>query len=184
MNKLLRKDYELEISIWNKKKVFMYQQATAYETLEFIELASKENFNVLEWVYDFLNNVCKVKKIPFTNNISRKEYMKYVKNFDKIFRVIKDTYFKWAFGKEETEQETLFESYIAFMSKELNIDPLRLLKEYTFEQLTTISDGVIYNINMQTEEGQKANKKIMNKRKIEKQDPEELKKAFDKLLNK
>ena len=45
-----------------------------------------------------------------------------------------------------------FDAYLALLSEKLNVDPLTMLKTYTFEQISEMGKGVVYVLNMQTEE--------------------------------
>lgn len=51
----IRREYQLTIKLGQKSRVFTYQQATAYETLKFIEDIKGEDFNLILWIRDFLN---------------------------------------------------------------------------------------------------------------------------------
>jgi len=90
----IRREYELTFKIGEKSRVFTYEQATAYETIRFMEEIKEDDFNLIIWVYDFLNNICKTKRGFFSkNNLSHKEFAKYVYDFESIFETIQKTYF-------------------------------------------------------------------------------------------
>ena len=45
-----------------------------------------------------------------------------------------------------------FDAYLTLLSDKLKIDPLSLLKTYTFEQISELGKGIVYVMNMSTEE--------------------------------
>ena len=90
----IRREYQLTVRLGGKTREFRYQQATAYETMRFMEEVKNEDFNLVIWLYEFLNGVCETER-PFwrKNNVSHSEFAKYVLDFEKIFKTIQDTYF-------------------------------------------------------------------------------------------
>lgn len=78
-------------------------------------------------------------------------------DFENLFKIIEKTYFYGAFNKEEAQEDSEtdqmpFDAYLTLLSEKLNIDPLSLLKTYTFEQISELGKGIVYVINMQSEE--------------------------------
>lgn len=90
----IRREYQLTFKIGSRTRVFTYQQATAYETIRFMEEVKEDDFNLIIWVYEFLNTICTAKRGFFSkNNLSHKEFAKYVLDFENIFETIQKTYF-------------------------------------------------------------------------------------------
>lgn len=185
----LKRYYELTINFGKKSRILRFKQATAYETLKFLEQVKDDDFNAVLWCFDFLNNECIAQnKFPFVKNVSKREFMKYLPEFEKIFSIILDKRFKWSFESEqkqdeEQEDEMPFNAYLVLLSEKLNVDPLTLLKNYTFEQIGELSKGMVYVLNMQTEEWRAKNKRQAIAEKMKKVDKEKLNEAFNKLIS-
>lgn len=47
----MRRDYELTVKIGKKMRIFRYKQASAYETMRFMEDVGEDDFNLILWVY-------------------------------------------------------------------------------------------------------------------------------------
>lgn len=158
---VIRKKFEMNIDIKRRYRTtnikVEYEQATMYDVMEFIFESSKDWFNVVKWIVEFVeaNTKKKLKK--------RDRIMIAIKN-NEIFQSIQDTYFEWAFSESKnwnttiSESNDLVSSYISFLSSELKQDPLYLMKNYTIEQLRFFTDWVIWNLNEKTEEWRKKNR--------------------------
>lgn len=144
MFELLQKEFEITIL----KQTVKYKQLTYYECLELHYLIQKD-FDLYERCYNFLKD-----KI----SISKKDIL----NIDvkKFFQTYLDTACRWFYDKKTkwTWESMPFEAFIAFISKELWLDPLDMIKKYTPEAFNFILAWVIYNLNSQTKEWQRKNK--------------------------
>ncbi len=143
MFEILNKTYEIDI-LWQTCK---YEQLKLYECIEFSYKLNTKDFKLEDWLYNFLKDKIDLKK---------QDLLKI--DLDKMMDVLFDTAFKWFFSKKKWGKSTSYESYIMFLSEKLSIDPNKLVKEYTPEQLNFYTDWVIYNLNEQTKEWQKRNK--------------------------
>jgi len=172
MYRLIKKDFSIEI-LWQELK---YKQLSYYECIELHYLITKW-LNIKEWTYNFLKD----KIIITYEDLSKID-------IDKFFNIYLDTACRWFYSKDKKKNETIpFEAYITFLSKEINIDPLTLIKEYTPEAINCITDGIIYNINEQTEQWRnknRINQEIKNTPKEEKDKILKNVEKIDKLLNK
>ncbi len=156
-SRLIRKEYDLVLKFWKKEIIFKYEEATAYEVLKFIQEMKKENFSLIEWLYDFLNDKTK---------LSKKEFAKTLTSFENVFTAVQNSYFFNVFNKKKSLRQTRdkmpFNAYICAVSEYCKIDPLTLIKKYTFRQLEYFAEWVVYNLNSKTKEGVKRNR--MNSR--------------------
>lgn len=176
---LLKKDFEIIIL---KQKV-VYSQLSYYECLEFYKTISEKDFDLVIWFFNFLKTKISVTEKDIINI--------WLEQIEKFFKIYLDTACKSFFKKNiivNKDNISTFESYLTFLSKEINLDPLSILKKYTPEQLEIITDWVIFNLNEQTKEWRKNNKikalKKQNSKDIEqnKKDLEEIKASREKLL--
>ena len=183
----IRREYALTVRMWKKTRVFSYMQATAYETLCFMEQLKEDDFNLIVWIFEFLNNTCATKReFLRKNNISTKEFSKYAVDFQKIFETIQKTRFYGAFvpptiESEEEDESMPFDAYLTLLSEKLQIDPLAILEKYTFEQINELWKGIIYVINMQTEEWRKKNERLKLAEKMQYIDKEKIAEQLEKL---
>lgn len=187
MDYLMRENYDLELTFEKKilfwtytyNKNFKFNQASAYDTLEFLKEQEKESFNMIVWVINFLSEQTPLKK---------KEKNIIIQNIVTIIDNIKSTYFKWAFNRTEEDKKNIdqywlpMNAYIMILSEKMNIDPLILLKRYTFEQLTYFTEWIIYNMNEQSEDWQKRNRQKQIQKKYLNKDNKD-NQMIDKLLD-
>ena len=138
-----------------KKKITMrYEQASAEETIHFMNQNSNEK--VIERVIKFVK-----KHSDYKNS-----YYRYIiGNFDGIFDTIIKTYHKWVFDKQEKKpskkwRKSIFSANLVYLSEKLNIHPKKLLQEYTMEQMNYLSEWLIFNANEWSKEGQRENDKL------------------------
>ena len=50
-----------------------------------------------------------------------------------------------------------YASYLVFLVQELRIEPRKLM-EYTLQEIEYLSEGILWNLNAKSEEGQKQNR--------------------------
>jgi len=187
MDYLMRESYDLELTFEKKilfwtytyNKNFKFNQASAYDTLKFLKEQEKESFNMIVWVINFLSE---------KNPLKKKEKNIIIQNIVTIIDNIKSTYFKWAFNRTEEDKKNIdqywlpMNAYIMILSEKMNIDPLILLKRYTFEQLTYFTEWIIYNMNEQSEDWQKRNRQKQIQKKYLNKDNKD-NQMIDKLLD-
>lgn len=180
---ILQKEYSLKISLPNKQVQIFFKQYTAYECMEYIQTARKEGFNVLIWAFEFINS-CKSDKPWYRkNNLTKKEFSK-IKNLEWLVKIILDSLFDRT-GKAKWDGEWIPESAsLIALSEKIGIDPMEILKKYTYDQIDWLYEWLEYYWNMQSEEGQKRNeqKKIIKQIEEAGKDWEkELQERLDKL---
>ncbi len=190
----LQREYNLTIKMGKKSRSFVFLQATAYQTIQFIEESKQEGFSPVLWCYTFLNEQCKSPKRFFTRkNVTLREFRKFWEDFVKIFDIITKKWLFWSFEEKkdtdtpekpedvEDTAEMPFDAYLAMLSERFSIDPLEMLKKYTFEQIRELGKGMVYLMNMQTEEWRKKNEVDAIREKMKGVDKDVLKKQFERL---
>ena len=146
-------DIEVAWSVNNKLKL-KYKQATIFETMDFLK--TLEEWKTVEWTLDFIKNHWGTKIalwfIKIDNNL-----------FNKVFETIKNSLFRWVFGKAEAKNDwggtQPYSAILVFVCEKLNISPHEFQNEYTIEQMNYLLDWIIYNINEWTEEWQEKNQR-------------------------
>lgn len=191
MFELLKKTFE--IKIWTQK--IKYEQASYYETMEFLYDKQKESFNINIWALDFLKeNWFDLEKFEKESNKKFKEKSKYDFNefmalviLPKYIPTILTTRFKWYFSTWDNPKKpkiithgektpTIQEAYYAGLASHFNTDILTVLKSYTFEAIQYLERWIQFNNNNYTKEWKELNK--INVRNIEvANDPEIIQKA-------
>lgn len=192
----IRRKYQLVLKIWNKEQIFNFFQATAYETMEFMEDVKENDFSPIMWLFNFLNDKCITDKWLFSRkNINFKEFKKFAPDFERLFEIITDKYFFKSFieeEKNETEEseeaeeknESMpFDSYLVLLAWKISLDPLEILKKYTFEQISDLWKWLVYVLNMSSEEWRKKNQKMQVWEKIKKVWKEAIDEAIAKLTS-
>ncbi|HPO06089.1 MAG TPA: hypothetical protein PLQ36_03190 [Candidatus Gracilibacteria bacterium] len=145
MFEILRKSYLYEA--FGKK--IEYKQFTLLECLEFSHGLENNNYTIEEWVTKFIET---------NSTLNPKEIQTLILEGD-FLRILLETAFKGYFsGRKSIGQGMPFEAFIAFLSEKLNTDPNSLIANYTLEQLIYYADGIIFNLNEQTKDGQRRNK--------------------------
>ena len=153
----IRQSYELKINIkrkilfFNKRKIIIlkYREASVMEIIDFLQSEKK----TIEFFSDFILK---------NSNSTEADLWYIILNFDIIWEQLNNTFLKWLNSKENNNKDSLniedvkeknwtFNAYLALLSEKLNIDPINLLNKYTLNQLTYITEWIIYNINEQTE---------------------------------
>lgn len=149
---LIQKSYNLDL---NGKKI-SYKQLSYYECLEYLVYSQDKNFNTQSW----LENLFQVDGINWKGI-----------DMEKTMKVMYDTAFKWFFWgipKEKTAYQQIKEKY-EFLSlliarcEKWSIDPIKLLKTYTPEQINLLTEWLIYHINEADKKWQAKNKMIIEK---------------------
>jgi len=101
-----------------------------------------------DWAYTFLSDKMTVTK-------------KDIEKLDvpKLFDIYLDTACRGFYdtGKKKGDGSPI-SAFFAFLAKESKTDMLSLIKSYTPEALNFMAEGIVYNLNEQTKEGQKRNK--------------------------
>lgn len=157
---LTKRRFEFTLTISGKPAVFKYEQATAMETLLFLEDSKEEGFNPYEWCATFL-------AAHTTEGITAAELLETGQEMHKVWVKVMESRFKSSFGDEKDVPDwTPNGAYWAFLAKELHSDPLSIAERYTFEQLKELTEGIIWNWNEQTEEGKKKNSVARSKNMV------------------
>lgn len=181
MKQIIRKRYVIDV-VLKKKFIFnytnkislSYEQANAYDTILFLVEMEDKWFDIIKWLSKFITN---------HSNCSKNDLKYLLYEYDKIFKQLQETYFKWVFkiADKQEAKEWVFESYIMILSDKFHTDPISILVDYTFEQLYYFTDGIIWNANEQTDEWKIKNQNTLTKKKFE--DPD-YKAKVDLLLKK
>ena len=175
--RVMRLVIEQKIFFRTRKKeiVIRYSWATMRENMEF--MACKNEEEVIRFFIWWLEK--KRGKL-----FSRKENLSIAPSIQQIIQQLLDTAFKVhrvEFPRSEEENiDVPYSSTVVFLSKQLWLKPRELL-EYTIQEIAYLSEGIEWNMNAKTEEGQKNNRlyaqKLSGKWVIEKK-----KKEIEKFL--
>lgn len=152
MRQLLKKTFIMKV-LW---KEIEYKQLSFYEALEFDNLMRQQDFNIVDRFVSFLEE----------KGINKKQSLKQitVEEMNKFFKTYIDTAMRWYYAKNKKTNEDKPKkwipesSYIVFICKEMNIDPMRLLNEYTPEAINFLWEWIQWNLNEQTKEGRERNR--------------------------
>lgn len=193
MNYPIKKLFKKKIILkeWQKEKIFTYtyNQATIEEYLEFFNKNAKERY--LE-CYEIIHKQCPktiferfltiffpdfIWKIERKLNIEE-EVVEIMQN---RFRTYKSIFSEIQEKKKSSNQKGFFASSLQIICKEYNISPDDLLKKYTLEQFLFFQDWIVYNMNMQTKEGQSENNIALIDKEALKKRAEETRKAFESI---
>ena len=161
MKDLLVEDFRVSLEYLNKTYLFEYKQASIYETIEFIQ-----NDKLIDWLYEFLLRHSK------TDWFNKDIFIKTRRWHGEIIKTIETTYFKGAFQKNTTtstkdkkkdrmDEDNGFWSYLMWMSEILTIEPLLLIKKYTFQQADYLYFRGIYNKNKWTKKWDELNRSMI-----------------------
>lgn len=189
------KPRENELTIktpWKVIKLY-YRQATAYECLEFQEKMRDEEFNIVAWLYDFINTHAQrslFSRIFRRKALSKKDFRHIANELDKVARKVIYSRFKWGFDEnakktewEEDEEgtELTTNAYIYMVWEVTHGDPFKALKKYTFEQINDLVEWFTYYNNLKTEEWRKANTMKIQAEKYKKIDKDAVRNQIKKL---
>lgn len=166
---LLKKQYYFKVKTSKRIFILEYHQATIKELFEFLYKSSKKEFNLFEYIFDFIEkkwyyiNIFwfKIKKFKLKESEKQEIQLEILK----IFEIIKNTRFKWFFKDKKTSwgNKSPFSSLLALISDKFSCDPNYVLENYTWEQLFSEDwyiDWIIWNNNELSKEW-----KIRNDRK-------------------
>lgn len=170
---LIRKSYNLNLN----KKIVSYTQLSYYQCLEYITYSQDKNFNLENWLLELF----------WEEEINWKWI-----DMEKLMQELYKTAFKWFFGSKEskkTEIERIKEKYeylslLISRADKWSIDPIRLLKEYTPEQINILTDGLIYHINEWDKKGQNRNRIMIEKEATPDTERQEILKMTSQLSSK
>lgn len=175
MFEILRKTFIIEA--FGKK--IEYKQFTLFECLEFSYNLQNKAFTLEDFCAQFIAD---------HSELNTKEIQGI--DINVFLGVLKDTAFRGYFAKSVGGHSMPFEAYLVSLSDKLKLDPNKILMEYTPEQISFYTDGIVYNLNEQSKEGRRRNivnqqmKKLRENSDAEK-DLEEIKEMEKKLaLNK
>lgn len=164
MFELLRKRFPLTIEVNGEKYKVVYEQATLRETIEFFYMQTKKEPQ--ELVKDFLVNNGLSTEV--CNKMGQPDLLE-------IYFIILDTYTKGYLNvrklkerleeaskeiekKEEKEKGDPFYSLIGFLLEYTN-ETMESLMELTYEQITYMLKGIVWNQNSKTDKGKRDNQR-------------------------
>ena len=154
---MLRKRRTIQLIIekkvlWRTRKKTIkitYGGATLYQYLQLQQATTDQEKTAffLEW-----------RKNNASKKLSGEDEKAVIANLDKIWGQIIETAFhterKNSGGSSEFSP---YASYLVFLVQELRIEPRKLM-EYTLQEIEYLSEGILWNLNAKSEEGQKQNR--------------------------
>lgn len=153
---MLRKQWKIRLVIekkmlwWKRKKevLITYGGATLYQQMELTKAKTDE-----EKVAFFMGWIKKntEKKLSPTDELA------ILPNLERIAEQIIATAFSTKSRGEKNSEFSPYSSYVVFLVQELRIEP-RVLMDYTLQEIEYLSEGILWNINAKSEEGQKQNR--------------------------
>jgi len=155
MFEILKKTYRLDLL----GKTLVYEQLSMYDCIEFLWQINEESIEIEQWAYNFIRQRIKITKKEFKQI-----------DVEKFMQVMFDTAFKSFFNSSKKGSKYPFEAYVMFLSEKFSLDPETLMKRYTPEQISYFVEGIIYNNNEQSKEGQRRNKMNAAMKEIKKTD--------------
>lgn len=164
MEELLKKEAILSIPFKNKTYNFTIEQASLQKIIEFDFYLKQENESIVKYIYEILESLNKEFNEKVIEYITPKQHLKihdfFIKNYCKWFYEIKKK-------SEVTEsiEKIPFSSIIASILTNTN-ETMESLLKLTWEQITYISEWLVYNANEQTTEWKEENKTKQNKKDI------------------
>lgn len=187
MQRLLEKQFEISLKIkkrflfvpYTRTILLKFKEARFIETIEFIEIVKWNWTNIVKRIIKFIKE--------HTNSKLKKSDIQYIMMYaDKIIPTLKETFLEWCFSDNSWDwewEETPMSSYIAVLSEKLNIDPLRLINEYTVKQLEMMTEGIVWNANCWSKDWQKKNRLFITKQRAKNRPVEEETKIKEILLD-
>lgn len=164
MEELLVKEAILSIPFKYKTYNFIIKQASLQEIIEFDFYLKQENESIVKYIYEILENLDKEFNKGIIKYITPEQHSKihdfFIKNYCKWFYEIK----KESEVKKSIEN-TPFSSVIAWILTNTN-ETMQSLLKLTWEQITYISEWLVYNSNEQTPEWKEENRTKQNKKDI------------------
>jgi hypothetical protein len=167
MKELLRKNYNIEIEFFGENDEpltisFQYEQGSLRGLLS-IKEAFREGIKVEDWLFDFLMKKT-TQSVKLTKELFEQLGETHIANLSNF---IFDTYAKDFFEKSNKpkKEEDLFQnvkapssSLICLILEKTN-ESIESLLDMTWEQIVYLVEGIIWNLNAQTKEGQDKNKR-------------------------
>jgi len=111
----------------------------------------KDNVDVILWINDFLKGKIKdfwIKKISYNSKI---------KIFNDILQNIGGGFFSTKEGTNQEEQKSPNSSWVCYILEKTNID-LKSFLTLTWKEAEFLLEGIEWNMNEQTKDGQNENK--------------------------
>jgi hypothetical protein len=131
MKELLKKTFVMNVI----GREIEYEQLSYYDALEFDYMIRDEEFSTVDWFIRFL------KRYKFKDNEINNLT---VEDMNTMFKVYTDTALRGFYGKQKEDKDkknyTPSSSYIVFISQQLKVDPLTILKNYTPEAINYLME--------------------------------------------
>jgi hypothetical protein len=180
----IKKTFSVDFMYEGKKVfTFTFEQATIMEYYEFFALSTEAR---VQFMYDMIYKQCPKSFIEkITKRVPR--YMSGMK-LEQVMKMIIENRFRTytsIYEGENTKKggKSLLASNMSYVCQKYVIDPLTLFERYTWEQYLWMMDGVIWQGNEMSKEGQIRNKSAIIDKEAVKKRAEETKKAFSQLNN-
>lgn len=143
-----RRSFELCLRLkgsWFRRSsvVVRYQEATVKEALEF------DPKDPGEWAFRFVLERSRPLKNWESDAIWQRR--------ESIFQEIARSMFDMGEAKNQDCEWSPFSSALVWVAKETSTSPHILMSEYTFPQFRALAEGVVWNANTLTKEGQAKN---------------------------
>lgn len=161
---LIPKQYEVNIVIpkrilfFRYKKIFKlkYQTATLWESMVYEYNLNQDSNHYISWFINFI-----IEKSG--KKIRKSDTIRIWNNILSVVDILNKTYFPQkediSFPKSNEDATTWapFSSYIVWIAKSLNMDPIDMAKKYTQEQIDFLLLWLARNTNEITDDGKKRN---------------------------
>lgn len=85
----------------------------------------------------------------------------------KFWQTYLDTALRGMYGSSDKKSDVPPSSFIVFVAEKLNIDPLSMIEKYTPEAINFLAEGIEWNINAQTKEGQMRNERKLHAKQLQ-----------------
>jgi len=110
-------------------------------------------FSPYDWSIEFLktNGVKEVDKV----------------DIPKFFETYLDTALRGFYAKGGKPSDAPSSSFIVFLADKLHTDPLTILDRYTPEAINFLAEGIEWNINASSKEGQVRNERKVHAKKLQ-----------------
>lgn len=136
----IKKKFKKEIidEKWNKLAEVNYWQASIYEWYEFVQ-SPNQNIIIMKLIEQNIKFFCKDRhKDDVRASLISDGFLSEL--IDTRFKTYKSIYKgKW--------RPAIDQANIVFVAKELNIEPQKLLHNYTMEEFGRLLDGLVWNAN-------------------------------------
>jgi len=168
MNRLLIRKYELNLKIekkflfikYSKNITLKFEQAKIIDIIEFLKINNEWKLWIISWLLWFI-------KDKSDKNLNSKDRIAIIKDWEKVYNKIKETFFEWYFKDIESniKDESPFSSSIMIICEKLWVEPLFVVNNYTQWHVEFIAEWLLWNTNWQTKEWQKKNKLRLRQQK-------------------